>query len=191
MQRRPSPATAIALLALFFALGGTAIAARHYLITSASQIKPSVLRQLHGSNGAQGPAGAAGPTGPQGSQGPAGSNALSGLTPVTGPQTTIASGKAGSSVATCPAGQHAVSGGGFTDNLDGLDASEMSSDHLSWIVLAGNSSSVSAIIEAFAYCATAGQAIAARTNAAAHARAVREANALTARLTRLQHETHG
>ena len=39
--RKPSPGTAIALLALFFAMGGTAIAAHHYLITKTSQIKPS------------------------------------------------------------------------------------------------------------------------------------------------------
>ena len=45
--RRPSPSAAIATLALFFALGGTAIAARHYLVTSTSQIKPSVLSALH------------------------------------------------------------------------------------------------------------------------------------------------
>ena len=70
MHRRPSPATAIALLALFFALGGTAIAAKHYLITSTSQIKPSVLEQLHGKVGETGPAGTAGLAGPQGPGGP-------------------------------------------------------------------------------------------------------------------------
>jgi hypothetical protein len=42
-RHRPSPATAIALLALFVALGGTAIAASRYVITRTSQIKPSVL----------------------------------------------------------------------------------------------------------------------------------------------------
>ena len=66
---RPSLATVLAVLALFVSLGGTAVAAKHYLITSTSQIKPSVVRQLHGSAGTRG---AAGPQGPAGSQGPAG-----------------------------------------------------------------------------------------------------------------------
>ncbi len=89
-SRRPSLATLLAALALFVSLGGTALAAGHYLISSTSQIKPSVLRQLHGATGAsgatgvQGPAGApgatgsqgpAGPTGPEGPQGPPGSPA--------------------------------------------------------------------------------------------------------------------
>src|SRR5438876_402905 len=45
--RRPSPGLAIAVVALFIALGGTASAA-HFLITSTSQIKPSVLKKLRG-----------------------------------------------------------------------------------------------------------------------------------------------
>ncbi len=44
--RRPSPAMAVAIVALFFALAGTGIAASRYLITSTSQIKPSVLSEL-------------------------------------------------------------------------------------------------------------------------------------------------
>jgi hypothetical protein len=67
--RRPTPGTAIALVALFFALGGSAVAASHYLITSTKQIKPSVLRALRGHNGQTGPPG---PTGPQGTPGPQG-----------------------------------------------------------------------------------------------------------------------
>jgi hypothetical protein len=43
---KPTPATAIAIAALFVALGGSAVAANRYIITSASQIKPSVLSGL-------------------------------------------------------------------------------------------------------------------------------------------------
>jgi hypothetical protein len=82
--RKPSPGTAIALVALFFALGGTAIAAHHYLITSTKQIKPSVLKKLklpgaNGATGARGANGAPGPQGPQGApgaQGPQGPGAV-------------------------------------------------------------------------------------------------------------------
>ena len=46
MKRRPSPATIIASVALFFSLTGAGLAASHYLITSTRQIAPNVLRQL-------------------------------------------------------------------------------------------------------------------------------------------------
>jgi hypothetical protein len=45
-MRRPSPTTVIAIVALVVALGGTAIAASRYIITSASQIKPSAIKEL-------------------------------------------------------------------------------------------------------------------------------------------------
>ncbi len=69
---RPSATSIIASLALFFALGGTAVAAHHYLITSTSQLKPSVLKALRGNVGAKGPAGLAGAKGTAGQAGPAG-----------------------------------------------------------------------------------------------------------------------
>ena len=76
----------IALLALFFALGGSAFAAGNALIPRnsvgtaqlkngaviKSKISSKTLRQLKGNRGAQGAPGAAGPQGPQGPQGPAG-----------------------------------------------------------------------------------------------------------------------
>jgi hypothetical protein len=77
---RLTPATAIAVVALVFAMTGGAYAAGKLLITSTKQISPKVLKQLKGAsgkNGATGPAGpagvgTAGPAGPQGPAGPAG-----------------------------------------------------------------------------------------------------------------------
>jgi hypothetical protein len=47
MQKwKPSPAMTVASIALLAALCGTAVASSRYLITSASQIKPSVLAEL-------------------------------------------------------------------------------------------------------------------------------------------------
>jgi len=52
--------TTAAWLALFFSLAGTGLAGSRWLITSTNQIKPSVVRALHG---VRGPAGPAGPPG--------------------------------------------------------------------------------------------------------------------------------
>ena len=201
--RQPSATTAIALLALFFALGGTAVAARHYLITSTSQIKPSVLRQLMGAPGlAQGtpgaagptgPQGPAGPTGPQGPQGPAGPSNVSGLTEVQGPKNSVAAGGVATSVATCPTGQHAVSGGSnvYAGTMSG-EASEADEGRTSWFVVVANSSSYGGgYVEAIAYCAGSGQAVAARSNTAAHARAVREASWIAAQLAQQLKASNG
>ena len=66
LLRKPSPAMIVACLALFTASTGTSIAARHYLITSTKQIKPSVIKKLHGAKGAKGAAGVAGAAGAAG-----------------------------------------------------------------------------------------------------------------------------
>ncbi|HEY7966004.1 MAG TPA: hypothetical protein VID68_03170, partial [Solirubrobacteraceae bacterium] len=63
-MRRPSPATTIACIALFFSLAGTGLAASRYLITSTKQIKPSVISSLKGNRGPRGLPGLAGPAGP-------------------------------------------------------------------------------------------------------------------------------
>lgn len=69
MRKHLTPAMIIALLALFFALTGGAVAAQRLIITSTSQIKPSVRTELRGKTG---PRGETGPTGPKGDTGPAG-----------------------------------------------------------------------------------------------------------------------
>jgi hypothetical protein len=77
-MRKPSPALVIACVALFVALGGTAIAAKHYLITSVNQISPKVRKSLQGTPGPAGPAGAAGKNGADGKNGLSGKDGTNG-----------------------------------------------------------------------------------------------------------------
>ena len=70
--RHLSYANIAATLALVLSMSGGALAARHYLINSAGEINPKVLKKLRGrtgARGAQGPTGAAGSRGPEGQQG--------------------------------------------------------------------------------------------------------------------------
>jgi hypothetical protein len=76
---------AVALIALVIALGGTAIAAKHYLITSIGQIKPAVRAKLTGRHGPAGPVGPTGPMGAVGATGPKGDTGAKGDTGDTGP----------------------------------------------------------------------------------------------------------
>jgi hypothetical protein len=75
MHRRLNYANVTATLALFFAMSGGALAAKHYLINSTKQFNPKVLKALKGNagaTGATGATGAAGKEGPQGKEGAAG-----------------------------------------------------------------------------------------------------------------------
>ncbi len=81
MRRRISYANVAATLALVFSMSGGALAASHYLIESAKQINPKVLKKLRGPTGKTGSTGATGipgPTGPTGPTGPAGKNGANG-----------------------------------------------------------------------------------------------------------------
>lgn len=113
MRKRISPATAISLVALFFSITGAGIAASHYVITSTSQIRPSVLKTLRGERG---PRGLIGRQGLQGSQGPAGATGPSGVlsqTTTINTDGTVPAGAATVLSADCGGGSLAT-GGGFT-----------------------------------------------------------------------------
>ncbi len=79
LLKKPSPAMIVACLALFVASAGTSIAARHYLITSTKQIKPSVLKKLKGAKGPKGSKGAIGAIGATGAAGAAGAQGPGGV----------------------------------------------------------------------------------------------------------------
>jgi hypothetical protein len=100
---------------------------------------------------------------------------------VEGPKNAITAGTAEVSVATCPSGRHVVSGGGNAISAYGLAIDHMSPDHLSWDTIAYESGSGGSI-QAFAYCAGAGQAVAAKSNSVMHNRAVQEAKKIAVTL---------
>jgi hypothetical protein len=180
--RKPSLTGIVAILALFIALGGSAAAAGHYLITNSNQIKPSVLKKLKGNagvNGAAGQAGAAGATGPQGPAGPAGPSNLSALTTVIGPTVEVPAGKVGGAEAVCPAGSRAVSGGGDA-SIAGIADSEMETSHTSWFIIMVNETGIVLKIHAAVQCAGAGQAVAANLSRPTHARLDQRVAELTA-----------
>ncbi len=77
LRKRITYANVTVTAAFVFALTGGAYAAGKYIITSKSQIKPSVIKQLQ-SQGKAGPAGTAGPAGPAGPAGTAGGQGLAG-----------------------------------------------------------------------------------------------------------------
>jgi len=175
--RRPSAPTVLALLALFFALGGTAIAAKHYLITSTSQIKPSVLKQLQGKAGPPGPGGPAGPAGvngaiglpgPQGKEGPPGPINLSRLHPAISEEVPVpADAKYHGYLFTCLKGQHVITGGAVAGHsLVGSFPAEESGEQ-GWAAVVfgeGEKNAIQIVVE----CAEEGKAIAAITHAGAN-----------------------
>src|SRR3954447_3320662 len=96
MPRRPTPSMIVALVALFVALGGTAVATR-YLVTSPKQLKPGVITErllAHsvrvklarvGNTGNSGPAGPVGPKGAKGDKGDNGTPGAQGPQGLQGP----------------------------------------------------------------------------------------------------------
>lgn len=162
---------ATAILALV--LSGGAVAASQ--ITSkdikngtikTADMSSSAKRALKGQRGPRGFTGAQGAQGAQGPQGPAGPSAVSGITAVRASGTVAAFDFDGGFVS-CPPGQRVVSGGWFTNAPEGeIFLDDATDDRTGWSVLLDNSdSSVPADLEITAYCAGAGQAVAARRSA--------------------------
>jgi len=86
--RHLSYANVVATMALVFAMGGSAVAARHYLITSTGQISPRVLSALKAARvtGKEGPAGKEGAPGKEGAAGKNGANGTNGAEGARGEQ---------------------------------------------------------------------------------------------------------
>jgi hypothetical protein len=157
----PSPAMAVALVALGIALGGSAVAGTG-LITGAqikdhsigyADLSSYAVAKLHGLRGPAGPqglAGADGAPGPAGPGGPAGTFSTANLQFATsGPQNANA-GTVDTATANCPAGTRVVSGGG--SSTTGYLFFSGPSSATAWT--AGNVaySGVSGTITAYALC---------------------------------------
>jgi hypothetical protein len=113
-RKRMSYANVAATVALVLAVTGGSAYAASYVITSTSQIKPSVLASLRGDRGPTGPTGKAGKdgaTGATGATGTAGTNGVTGATGATG--TTGVTGATGASGALSGTFTLFIGGGGW------------------------------------------------------------------------------
>jgi len=143
--------------------GGSAFAGPKWLITSTTQIKPSVLVKLRGARGPKGAAGAEGPPGPAGAFSSADESIVDGTheelcayTPAT--STTEQHTCAAESVATCP-GDAVVISGGFTTDTDAAQLdfySDYPEPPTSWAVGATNYGATQMGFTAYALCAKVG-----------------------------------
>jgi hypothetical protein len=137
MRKRFSPSMIVALVALFVALSGTAVASglmsgtqiRNHTI-GAAKLTPNAITFLRGNTGPQGT------VGPVGSVGPAGGFDISKVTYVQGPVADLAPGQVASYFATCPSGTKVIAGGGYTSLA--VVGGSITNDGLSWHVVLVN-----------------------------------------------------
>lgn len=180
MKRFNRPGLWLGVIAVVFAMSGSAVAASK--ITGA-QIKDGTITGKDLKNHSvstskltaatmddlTGPPGPAGPAGPAGPQGPAGPSAVSSLSP-NSLNYTVPGGTSSSAVqivtVPCPAGQRVVSGGYVA--IGGVAWADKTYDGMSWSVGIDNyGSSLSATGTVTALCSAAGVAVAASSNHAA------------------------
>jgi len=117
LSRRLNYANVAATLALFFAMTGGALAAKHYLINSTRQINPKVLKKLKGRTGRAGSTGKEGPAGKEGPFGPVGKEGKEGKRGPAGKEGK--EGEPGPFVTTLPSGKSLT---GVFQATDGLPA---------------------------------------------------------------------
>jgi hypothetical protein len=158
MRKHLSPATIIALLALFVALTGTATAAGVALITG-KQIKDGSIgladlspRAKAGLKGARGPQGPQGAQGPQGLVGPAGGFNPAKVSYVTGPLVTVQPDDVDTAEAHCPLGTKVV-GGGFFSSITRVAGAVSAVDGSRYAVIVLNDTLIAVDVQAQAICA--------------------------------------
>lgn len=165
-MRKHIPTIIVAAAVLLVTAGG-AFAAGHYLITSTKQIKPSVLKQLHGKAGARGMNGATGQAG------------IASLSSVTSPSAPLCPFGDGScdvaiATATCPNGSYATGGSAAVTTIETQISTEAGLN--TYAAIAVNASSFSGDVTATAICAT-GPGLVADARDVGSARRVRDAAA--------------
>ena len=165
--RRPSPAMAVACMALIVALGGTSYAAIKLPANSVGtkQLKKNAVTGAKVKDGslASGDFKAGqlppGPQGPQGAQGPKGDKGDKGdAGPVGMPTLTVRSSGAeepDSAVADCDTGEAAVGGGGTSSDgfINDTGPNVSSGTPTGWIAQAAASDGSSATVKAWVVCA--------------------------------------
>jgi hypothetical protein len=162
---KPTPTLLIALVALVFAMAGGAVAATQ--ITGSQIVNGSVTgkdvknRSLSKSDFR---GSVRGPRGSRGAQGPPGPTVLGQVTTVSsaqvayGPSDTVQS-----AIAYCPAGQRVISGGGVNVADEQLGASIPAGARIGWGVIGVDlTDNGGEYVQAYALCAPAGQAVAAK-----------------------------
>ena len=141
---------------MFFALGGAAVAASHYIITSKHQIAPAVIKQLEKA-GPKGATGAAGVAGVAGTPGAAGTFSAANVSTVSSIDTAIPAYGTVQAVATCPAGDTVIGGGfrgGVTAPLEATVTSDGPTGTTEWAVSITDNSGAASDFYAEAVCAS-------------------------------------